>query len=133
MIRGKMEPDLVSLLDELKLFDRMTYDNETLGEAFYRIGIKTITILAGRNAGGGGGIQPQKLEKERRRHLRDCVDAVAHAKFARKQRKTDERESARAATGGHGSGTRKNYSDWVGDFGPPHTRNWRSAGDTTGA
>ena len=39
----------------------------------------------------------EKLEKERRRHSRDCVDAVAHAKFARKQRKTDERESARAA------------------------------------
>ena len=36
---------------------------ETIGEAFYRNGITTITILAGRNAGGGGGIQPSKLQK----------------------------------------------------------------------
>ena len=63
-IRAEMDPDLVSLLDELHLFDWMTHYDETVGEAFYRIGIKTLTILAGRNAGGGGGIQPQKLEKE---------------------------------------------------------------------
>ena len=38
-----------------------------------------------------------------------------------------ERERLRAAQGNGGLGNRKNYSDWVGDFGPPHTRNWRKA------
>ena len=84
-IRAEMDPDLVSLLDELNLFDRMTHYDETLGEAFYRIGIKTITILAGRNAGGGGGIQPQKLEKEYRVPAGVAVDLKQKA-IARLQR-----------------------------------------------
>ncbi len=53
--RDEMEPALVQLLDELCLFD-------LVGVQFLRDGITTITILAGRNAGHGGGIQPQKLE-----------------------------------------------------------------------
>lgn len=84
-IRSEMDPDLVSLLDELNLFDRMTHYDETLGEAFYRIGIKTLTILAGRNAGGGGGIQPQKLEKEYRVPVGVAVDLKQKA-IARLQR-----------------------------------------------
>lgn len=63
-IRAEMDPDLVSLLDELNIFDWTVCYGQTVGEKFYHKGIKTITILAGRNAGGGGGIQPQKLEKE---------------------------------------------------------------------
>ena len=75
-----MDPALVRLLDQLSLFDRQAcrygwfhhetntwrygIKGETVGEAFYRDGITTITILAGRNAGGGGGIQPARLEKD---------------------------------------------------------------------
>ena len=76
-----MDPALVRLLDQLSLFDRQACrygwfhhetntwrygitGKETVGEAFYRDGITTITILAGRNAGGGGGIQPARLEKD---------------------------------------------------------------------
>ena len=84
-IRAEMDPDLVSLLDELHLFDWMTHYDETVGEAFYRIGIKTLTILAGRNAGGGGGIQPQKLEKEYRVPAGVAVDLKQKA-IARLQR-----------------------------------------------
>jgi hypothetical protein len=45
----------VQLLEELGLFDNV-------GVHFVYDGITTLTILAGRNAGHGGGIQPQKLE-----------------------------------------------------------------------
>ena len=95
-IRAEMEPDLVSLLDELNLFDWMTYDDETVGEAFYRIGIKTITILAGRNAGGGGGIQPQKLEKEYNVPAGVAVDLKQKA-IARLQRPARSPARARPA------------------------------------
>lgn len=54
--RDKMDPALVQLLEELHLFDMV-------GTRFVEHGITTLTILAGRNAGHGGGIQPQKLER----------------------------------------------------------------------
>ena len=54
--RNKMDRGLVQLLDELRLFD-------LVGVRFVEDGITTLTILAGRNAGHGGGIQPQKLER----------------------------------------------------------------------
>ena len=64
------------------------------------------------------------IVEESRRTFSDIMNEIELAA----QAEDVERESARAATGGHGSGTRKNYSDWVGDFGPPHTRSWRSVG-----
>jgi len=95
-IRAEMDPDLVSLLDELNLFDWRTYCDETVGEAFYRIGIKTLTILAGRNAGGGGGIQPQKLEKEYNVPAGVAVDLKQKA-IARLQRPARSPARARPA------------------------------------
>ena len=91
-----MDPDLVSLLDELNLFDRIVTGNVTVGEKFYRDGIKTITILAGRNAGGGGGIQPQRLEKEYNIPAGVAVDLKQKA-IARLQRPTRSPARARPA------------------------------------
>ncbi len=85
-LRSQMDKGLFRLLDELDLFDRpqrvlylpdreyseLYGDNEpfwkdtgsTVAEAFIRDGITTLVILAGRQAGNGGGIQPQRLERD---------------------------------------------------------------------
>ena len=67
-IRITMDRGLVDLLDELNLFDQLITNTwkagKTVGEAFFHDDITTLTILAGRNAGRGGGIQPNRLEKD---------------------------------------------------------------------
>ena len=56
-LRRTMDTSLVDLLDEFSLFDKVA-------TKLFVDGITTVTILAGRNAGGGGGIQPQRLERD---------------------------------------------------------------------
>lgn len=57
-LRRKLEPALVQLLEEFGLLDQV-------GFAFFEDGIVSVAILAGRNAGpGGGGIQPHSLVKD---------------------------------------------------------------------
>ena len=52
-----MDKCLVRLLKKMKLFDH-------LANRFHSAGITTLAILAGRHAGGSGGIQPARLERE---------------------------------------------------------------------
>ena len=56
-LRANMDKGLVRLLDKMELFYH-------LADRFHSNGITTLAILAGRHAGGSGGIQPARLERE---------------------------------------------------------------------
>lgn len=65
------------------------------------------------------------IVEESRRTFSDIMNEI---ELAAQAEDVGHKSGSRGERGGDGSTSNRNYSDWVGDFGPMHTRNWRNQG-----